>query len=52
MGKHNRKSSSLTVVIELMQFRRLLPTVTGTIFSDTDRDGRLDAGELGIAFSL
>lgn len=42
------KITSRVAAMEAMELRRLLSTVTGTVFADNDRDGRLDADELGV----
>lgn len=46
-----RRSSSLAraITLELMEARRLLATVSGTVFYDDDLDGIVEAGEGGVS---
>lgn len=49
MRKHNKFASRLLAAMETMELRRLLSTVTGTVFDDWDLNGRLSVGEPGKA---
>lgn len=44
-----RARKPLIAAVEQVELRRLLSTVTGTVYNDLNRSGRLDAGEPGLA---